>query len=105
MSNSEEFAPPPGRSRSVGQFKKAWVLLQLGDLLSTLYVFHLGGYEANPLVARLLPLLGPVGGIFAAKAVGCALVIPIHSRKALWGGLLIAGGILAWNLLVIAVSR
>ena len=92
---------PLGQDRALRGFKWAWVLLQIGDLLSTLYVLHLGGYEANPLVARLLPLTGPVGGIFAAKAIACSIAIPIKSRRILTAGLWIASMILAWNLLVI----
>jgi hypothetical protein len=96
-----QFSP----EKAVAKFKLVWVLLQLGDLLSTLYVFHIGGYEANPLVARLLPLIGPVGGIFAMKAIGCAIVVPIRSKRMLKVGLVIASGILAWNLLVIGLGH
>jgi hypothetical protein len=96
---------PFGQNKALAEFKWAWVVLQLGDLLSTLYVFHLGGYEANPLVARLLPLAGPVGGIFAMKAIGCSIVIPIRSRRVLVSGLVIMSVVLAWNLLIIALGR
>jgi len=91
-----------GEDRQLTWFKWAWVMLQIGDLLSTLYVFHLGGYEANPLVAKLLPYTGPIGGIVTMKAIGCSLVVPMRSRKMLSAGLIIASCILSWNIIVIA---
>jgi hypothetical protein len=72
-------------NKALSKFKLAWGLLQIGDLLSTLYVFT-SVDEANPLVARLLPLTGPVGGICAMKAIGCAIVIPIQSKGILRNG-------------------
>lgn len=87
-----------GGDSELGPFKRAWVLLQVGDLLSTLYIFHLGGYEANPLVSGLMPVTGTVGGIFAMKFIGCAIVIPLRSRRIILAGLAITSAILAWNL-------
>ncbi len=51
---------------------RLFAVLQALDLLTTLLAFHLGGYEANPIVRPFLAL-GPVGGIFAVKALVLAL--------------------------------
>jgi hypothetical protein len=84
--------------------KLALLALQFADLATTLYVFHLGGYEANPLVAHALPALGATGGILAAKIVALAIVWRMQSPRVV--GLACAGmaGVVAWNALVIGLA-
>ena len=77
-----------------------FVVLQVLDLLTTLYAFHAGALEVNPLVARLTLLFGRFGGVLMSKLIAIAIVMGI--RKRLWIINLIYIGIVGWNLLMIA---
>ncbi len=64
------------------QAKWSFVALQLLDLATTLFAFHLGGYEVNPLVARMATIFGPIGGVAVSKAL--AVIIAWRVQKLLW---------------------
>jgi hypothetical protein len=57
----------------------ALIVLQVADLITTLYVLKRGGKELNPLLAGLQPYLGRDGAILAAKVgvVAVVLLIPM----------------------------
>ena len=73
--------------------------LQVLDLLTTLYAFHTGAIEVNPLVARLTMVFGYVRGVLISKVI--AVVIAMGIRKRLWIVNLLYIGIVVWNLLMI----
>ena len=76
-----------------------FVLLQVLDLLTTLFAFHLGAFEVNPLVAHLVALFGRVGGVVLGK--GIALLLALGVRKRLWIVNLFYVGVICWNLFVL----
>src|SRR6266581_2583681 len=51
---------PGTQMTKIFQAKWSFVALQLLDLATTLFAFHLGGYDVNPLVARMAPIFGPI---------------------------------------------
>src|SRR6059036_694519 len=59
---------PGTQMTKIFQAKWSFVALQLLDLATTLFAFHLGGYEVNPLVARMATIFGPIGGVAVSKA-------------------------------------
>ena len=80
-----------------------FLALQIADVLSTLCAFALGGFESNPIVARLVSL-GPVAGLLVAKFIVVGLVGVLLWR----GGLrrirtvnLAYSVIVLWNLSII----
>jgi hypothetical protein len=77
-----------------------FVVLQVLDLLTTMYAFHAGALEVNPLVAHLTVLFGRFGGVVMSKLIAIAIAMGI--RKRLWIINLIYIGIVSWNLLMIA---
>jgi hypothetical protein len=77
-----------------------FVVLQVLDLLTTLYAFHAGALEVNPLVAHLTVLFGRFGGVLMSKLIAIAIAMGI--RKRLWIINLIYIGIVGWNLIMIA---
>jgi hypothetical protein len=84
------------------QAKWSFVTLQLLDLATTLFAFHLGGYEMNPLVARMATILGPIGGVAVSKAL--AVLIAWRVQKLLWVANLFYTGIVSWNIVLITVT-
>jgi hypothetical protein len=64
------------------QAKSSFIVLQVLDLLTTLLAFHFGAFEVNPLVGRLVSVLGPAGGVLVSKVV--AILIAFRMRKLLW---------------------
>jgi len=79
--------------------RSVFILIQLLDLLTTLVVFRIGGYEANPMVATLIANLGRTGGLVMSKLI--ALVLMLGVRKRLWMVNLIYIGVICWNLIVV----
>src|SRR3989442_2642795 len=59
---------PGTQMTKIFQAKWSFVALQLLDLATTLFAFHLGGYEVNPLVARLATIFGPIGRVDVRQA-------------------------------------
>lgn len=81
-----------------------FLVLQALDLATTLVAFRMGGFEMNPLVARLALFLGPVGGILCSKAITCLIVLRV--RRLVWVANVIYTGVICWNCIVlIALSH
>jgi len=74
--------------------------LQVLDLLTTLYAFHLGAMEVNPLVAHFTVLFGRVRGVIVSKLVAVAIAMGV--RKLLWVVNVIYIGVVGWNLITLA---
>jgi hypothetical protein len=77
-----------------------FVVLQLLDLLTTLYAFRKGAIEVNPLVGRLTMLFGSVRGVVISKLIAVAIAMGVRKRLWIINGLYIA--IVVWNLIMIA---
>jgi Domain of unknown function (DUF5658) len=86
---------------SVSSLRILFFTLQVADLLTTLLVFRLGGFEANPLVAGLLPRLGPVAGLLAAKLAAVLIMLGLRSETLIRLGNMAYFGIVVWNVYVI----
>ena len=94
-------------SSAFGGFRRQSALglfafLQMLDLLTTMYVLQHGGFEANPLVKNLIPLMGTITALVVCKA-GLVLVTWLVARRR-W--ILVAGNslyaaIVGWNGLMI----
>lgn len=70
----------------------AVLALQVADVASTLYAFRNGATEANPVMRKLIELLGTVPGLVLPKVVFAAAIWywrPLFPEWALW--LVIAG--------------
>jgi hypothetical protein len=74
-----------------------FIALQWMDFLTTICAFRLGGYEANPVVAAVLPLLSPVGGVFAIKVFAVAAMLHIKSKPLIYAGNIYYLGVVLWN--------
>src|SRR5207244_9436967 len=70
---------PGTQMTKIFQAKWSFVALQLLDLATTLFAFHLGGYEVNPLVARMATIFSPIGGVAVSKAL--AVIIAERDHK------------------------
>jgi hypothetical protein len=105
--SSEPCAEEMGDSRSEG-FKRflrsrwTFVGLQVLDLLTTLYAFHAGALEVNPLVAHLTVSFGRVRGVIISKLL--AVGISMGVRKLMWVINVIYIGIVGWNLITITYA-
>ncbi len=80
------------------------IALQLADAALTLRILSAGGWEANPLLTHLFPLLGVVGTLALAKAGGIAFAAWLwrhHRARALRWLTEISGAVVAWNLLAV----
>ena len=93
---------PGTQMTKIFQAKWSFVALQLLDLATTLFAFHLGGYEMNPVVARMTAIFGPIGGVAVSKAL--AVLIAWRVQKLLWVANLFYTGIVSWNIVLIAVT-
>jgi uncharacterized protein DUF5658 len=82
------------------QSRWTFVWLQILDLLTTLYAFHAGAIEVNPLVARLAVSFGRFGGVLMSKVI--AILIAMGVRRRLWIINVIYIVIVGWNLIMIA---
>lgn len=86
------------RQNALGLF----AFLQILDLLTTMYVLEHGGFEANPLVQRLMPLMGTITALVVCKA-GLVLVTGLVARRRciLLAGNSLYAAIVGWNGLMI----
>jgi Domain of unknown function (DUF5658) len=102
--SSEPLAEEMGNSRGEG-FKRIlrsrWTFLglQVLDLFTTLYAFHAGALEVNPLVAHLTVFFGRFRGVLVSKLMAVAIAMGV--RRLLWVVNLIYIGIVGWNLITI----
>ena len=84
---------------------QVFLFLQVLDLLTTIVVLKLGGYEANPLVNYLMHV-GPIGGLLLAKAVVIATgaaIVWYNRHRAVFIANYAYAGIVCWNLTVLAI--
>lgn len=109
QSDGQEARPAPGVANTPWNHMplfQVFVFLQFLDLLTTVLVLKLGGYEANPLVHYLR--FGPVGGLVIAKGLVVAIggaVIWYHRHRVVFIANYAYAGVVCWNLLaVVAVS-
>jgi|ERR1700687_592564 len=102
--SSEPCADEIGNTRSEG-FKRilrsrwTFVGLQVLDLLTTLYAFHVGAFEVNPLVAHLTVSFGRVRGLLVSKVIAVAIAMGV--RRLMWVVNAIYIAIVGWNLITI----
>ena len=85
---------------------QVFVFLQFLDALTTLGVLQQGGYEANPIVNKLMAL-GSFNGLVLAKllvvAIGTAVLW--HGRhRVLFMANVIYTGIICWNLIALGFA-
>ena len=80
-----------------------FVLLQLGDVITTLIVIANGGAEGNPLVAHFM-LIGTLQGLILSKVLVLAAAFwAVRTRRfrvIRWSNIAFAA-IVSWNVLVI----
>ncbi len=82
-----------------------FVLLQALDIITTLIVLQSGGYEANPMVDKLMGI-GPALGLVIAKLLAVTVAVMILRRgygKAVLAANYCYAGIICWNLMALAV--
>jgi hypothetical protein len=85
---------------------QVFLFLQVLDLLTTIVVLKLGGYEANPLVSYFMRL-GPVGGLVLAKSVVVALgagIVWFNRHRVVFLANYAYAGVVCWNLAILAVQ-
>jgi len=92
---------PPWQDRVRQSCRSHWTFaaLQVLDLLTTLAVFHAGGVELNPLVARLTLHFGRLGGVVMSKVI--AVVLAMGVRRLIWVVNIFYAGLICWNLIVL----
>ena len=83
----------------IAQSKWTFVVLQILDILTTLAAFRAGGFEANPIVARLTRELGLTGGLIGGKVI--ALFIVMGVRRRVWVVNLFYAAVVLWNVYVV----
>jgi hypothetical protein len=76
-----------------------FVGLQVLDLVTTLYAFHLGAMEVNPLVAHFTELFGRARGVLISKLAAVAIAMGV--RRLLWVVNLMYLGVVGWNLITL----
>src|ERR1700687_2434420 len=103
-SSSEPCADGMRNARSEG-FKRIldsrWIFvgLQVFDLITTLYAFHVGLFEANPFVTHLTLLFGRFRGVLISKLAAVAIAMGV--RRLIWIVNVLYIGIVSWNLITI----
>jgi hypothetical protein len=81
-----------------------FVFLQLADFATTMIVLHIGGVENNFFVSRLM-IIGSLQGLILSKVIILAIAAAAVRLRRHWvlGWVnVIFGGVVLWNLLVIA---
>jgi len=102
--SSEPCAAGIENSRSVGikrilDSRWTFVGLQVLDLITTLYAFHVGLFEANPFVTHLTLLFGRFRGVLISKLAAVAIAMGV--RRLIWMVNVLYIGIVSWNLITI----
>jgi hypothetical protein len=77
-----------------------FVVLQVLDLLTTMYAFHVGAVEINPLVAHLTVMFGKFQGVLISKLIAVAIAMGV--RRLIWIVNVLYGAIVIWNIAMIA---
>jgi hypothetical protein len=88
------------RNETILGSRWTFIGLQVLDVLTTLYAFHLGAMEVNPLVAHFTIFFGRVRGVIISKVVAVAIAMGVH--KLLWVVNMIYIGVVAWNMITLA---
>jgi hypothetical protein len=70
----------------------AILALQIADVLSTLYAFRNGAYEANPVMRRFLLELGTVPGLLLPKLIYAVPVWIYRDQFQDWGVWVVIAG-------------
>ena len=73
--------------------------LQGLDLLTTLFAFHMGALEANPLVAHLVARFGGFRGVIISKLAAIAIAMGV--KRLIWVVNIFYAIIIVWNAIVI----
>jgi hypothetical protein len=82
---------------------QVFVFLQLLDGLTTVSVLEHGGYEANPIVNKMMGL-GPVHGLVLAKllvVVVAAAILYRRRERVLFIANYVYAGIVCWNMIAL----
>lgn len=87
--------------RKLSRSRWTFVALQVLDLLTTLAAFHMGGFEASPLVARLTERFGGFRGVLMSKLI--AVVIALGVKRLLWVVNLFYLGVVFWNIAILII--
>lgn len=97
--------PNPQSDRFKRVLNSRWIFvgLQLLDLITTLYAFHLGAMEVNPLVAHFTVLFGRARGVLISKLAAVAIAMGV--RRLLWVVNLMYLGVVGWNLITLYSMR
>jgi hypothetical protein len=80
------------------QSRWTFVALQVLDLLTTMVAFHVGAFEANPLVAHLTVLFGRFRGVLIGKLIAIAIAMGV--RRSVWVVNVLYTLIVSWNVAV-----
>src|SRR5579863_4291676 len=102
--SSEPLTEEIGNSQS-GGFRRilrsrwTFVGLQILDLLTTLYAFHIGLFEANPFVTHLTLLFGRFQGVLISKLIAVAIAMGI--RRLVWVINVLYIVVVGWNLIAL----
>lgn len=95
-------ALPNSRSEGLKRvLNSRWIFvgLQVLDLITTLYAFHLGAMEVNPLVAHFTELFGRARGVLISKLAAVAIAMGVH--RLLWVVNVLYLGVVGWNLITL----
>jgi hypothetical protein len=91
--------PSSGGFKRVLNSRWTFVGLQVLDLLTTFYAFHLGAMEVNPLVAHFTELFGRARGVLISKLAAVAIAMGV--RRLLWVVNVMYLGVVGWNLITL----
>ena len=74
-----------------------FILLQIADCLTTIYILKNGGREANPLLAWLFDKVGMIPSLIAMKLITIGVVAWAWNIYATLAGIMIYICVIAWN--------
>ena len=96
-------APPQWLNilRKLLRSRWTFVTLQVLDLLTTLAAFHMGGFEASPLVAKLTERFGGFRGVLISKLI--SLMIALGVSRLIWVVNLFYTAVVCWNVAVLII--
>ncbi|HYU46890.1 MAG TPA: hypothetical protein VEK84_12035 [Terriglobales bacterium] len=99
--NSEEQREWRVVFRRVLRSRWTFLALQVLDLVTTLAAFHVGAFEANPLVAHLTFRFGRLRGVVISKVIAVAIAMGV--RRLVWVVNLFYVLVVGWNIIVMVV--
>ena len=90
---------------SVKRTQLIFVLLQFGDVATTLTALRMGAFEQNAVVSHLM-IVGSLQGLLLSKTIILAIAVAAgigrRYRVLRWGNIAYSGVVL-WNLFIIAM--